>query len=96
MIVERLIARRGPDPLAERPSETRPIPEFRQYTRMSPPRRRRNLVTQSSVPIASTLTPFTASGGTAYSSTGGAHLPESSVSLPATPSDSQEKEQNRH
>ncbi|XP_045216199.2 small conductance calcium-activated potassium channel protein 1-like isoform X2 [Mercenaria mercenaria] len=80
MIVERLMARRA-DPLAERVSEARPIPEFRQYSRLSPPRRRRNLVTQNSVPTPSTLSPFT--------SVAGANMPESSVSLPASPSDTQ-------
>ncbi|XP_060573425.1 small conductance calcium-activated potassium channel protein-like isoform X2 [Ruditapes philippinarum] len=80
MIVERLLARRS-DPLAERTGEARPIPEFRQYSRLSPPRRRRNLVTQNSVPTPSTLSPFTSVSGT--------HLPETSVSLPASPSDTQ-------
>lgn len=81
MIVERLVARRV-DPLAERQNELRPSPEFRQlHTRLSPPRRRRILVSQNSVPTPSTLTPF--------ASMSTAQLPESSVSLPATPSDTQ-------
>ena len=87
MIVERLLARRA-DPLAERPAEAKPIPEFRQYTRLSPPRRRRNLVSQNSVPTPSTLSPFT--------SVSGANLPESSVSLPASPSDSQVADGSHH
>lgn len=82
MIVERLIARRA-DPLENRQAEPRPIPEFRHYTRLSPPRRRKNLVTQSSVPTPSTLSPF---------NTTGTSLPESSVSLPATPSESSAKD----
>ena len=86
MIVERLLARRG-DPLSERTGEAKPIPEFRQYSRLSPPRRRRNLVTQNSVPTPSTLSPF--------ASVGGAQLPESSVSLPASPSETQTRDVNQ-
>ncbi|KAL4227346.1 Small conductance calcium-activated potassium channel protein 2 [Mactra antiquata] len=85
MIVERLIARRA-DPLENRQTEPRPLPEFRHYTRLSPPRRRKHLVSQNSVPAPSTLSPFNAAGTT---------LPESSVSLPATPSDSTGKDNHQ-
>ncbi|XP_052225216.1 small conductance calcium-activated potassium channel protein 2-like [Dreissena polymorpha] len=80
MIVERLIARHvvmGNVP--ERPVEIRPSSEFRQMARMSPGRRRRNLVTQSSVPTPSSLSPFMTSSNNA---------PDTSTSLPATPSES--------
>lgn len=90
MIVERLMARQAAvttspqPPMSERPAEIRPTPEFRSMARMSPPRRRRHLVTQSSVPTPSTLTPYASFSRT---------IPGTSTSLPASPSDA---EQDNH
>ncbi|XP_052768591.1 small conductance calcium-activated potassium channel protein-like isoform X2 [Mya arenaria] len=80
MIVERLMARQAMTSSAplERPSEIRPAVDFRNMVRMSPPRRRRHLVSQSSVPTPSTLSPYTSQTKT---------LPETSTSLPASPSE---------
>ena len=83
MIVERLIARQatlGPSTIAvtsDRPAEARPLPEFHKYSRMSPPRRRRNFVAQNSVPTPSSLSPFASLPKS---------LPDTSSSLPASPS----------
>lgn len=76
MIVERLMARQ-PVGVSDRPAEARPLPEFHKYSRMSPPRRRRNFVAQNSVPTPSSLSPFASLPKS---------LPDTSSSLPASPS----------
>ena len=74
IIVDKLTARR-PDSLPERPADPRPIPEFRAYSRLSPPRRRRLFTAQVSAPVQPILSP---PGPTSKSSS---HTPQHASSM---------------